>query len=209
MNLEQLRESLLKTKKDVEERLALPPSANLGESMRVEFSELSMVDNHPGDIASELFLRGMAVGDTVRDEAHLEDINQALAAMDDGTYGTCARCGQDIGMDRLTAMPTARYCIDCQRVEDVKTKQQHRPVEEEVLDPGFGAVFRDGEDQTAFDGEDAWQAVDRYNESQDGDHVYDQMETDDNTGIVDDMDSISNEEYKDQLPPSPTYRPED
>ena len=43
----------------------------------------------------------------------LRDIEDALAKFDAGTYGQCERCGNDIGADRLEAMPAARLCITC------------------------------------------------------------------------------------------------
>ena len=42
----------------------------------------------------------------------LDDIEKALARMDDGTYGTCEVCGNDIGDARLEVMPSTRVCID-------------------------------------------------------------------------------------------------
>ena len=42
----------------------------------------------------------------------LDDIEKALARMDDGTYGTCEVCGKDIGAARLEVMPATRVCID-------------------------------------------------------------------------------------------------
>lgn len=42
----------------------------------------------------------------------LDDIEKALARMDDGTYGTCEVCGNDIGAARLEVMPSTRVCID-------------------------------------------------------------------------------------------------
>ena len=43
----------------------------------------------------------------------LQDIEDALAKFDAGTYGECERCGNDIGEARLEAMPAARFCITC------------------------------------------------------------------------------------------------
>jgi len=45
----------------------------------------------------------------------LDEIDAALARIDDGTYGTCQVCGKQIGADRLRAIPWARLCIDDQR----------------------------------------------------------------------------------------------
>jgi DnaK suppressor protein len=44
----------------------------------------------------------------------LEAINEALDRIDDGTFGECRNCGQEIGMRRLEAIPWAQYCITCQ-----------------------------------------------------------------------------------------------
>ena len=46
-------------------------------------------------------------------EARLEDINHALAALEDGTYGICEVCGKNIEEDRLKANPAARTCKEC------------------------------------------------------------------------------------------------
>ena len=41
----------------------------------------------------------------------LRDVNLALTKLDEGTYGKCEECGEDIAEARLEAMPAARYCI--------------------------------------------------------------------------------------------------
>lgn len=41
----------------------------------------------------------------------LDEVEHALAKVDEGTYGTCERCGEPIGEARLEAMPATRYCI--------------------------------------------------------------------------------------------------
>ena len=48
---------------------------------------------------------------TLRDT--LNDVDDALAKIDAGTYGICEQCGQPIGEARLEAMPAARLCITC------------------------------------------------------------------------------------------------
>ena len=40
------------------------------------------------------------------------DIDDALAKLDAGTYGVCEECGRPIGEARLQAMPAARLCIE-------------------------------------------------------------------------------------------------
>jgi RNA polymerase-binding transcription factor DksA len=43
----------------------------------------------------------------------LQEIEDALAKFDNGTYGECESCGQRIPEARLEAMPAARLCISC------------------------------------------------------------------------------------------------
>ena len=45
----------------------------------------------------------------------LAAIDDSLRRIDDGTYGTCARCGSAIAEARLEAYPWASLCIDCKR----------------------------------------------------------------------------------------------
>jgi RNA polymerase-binding protein DksA len=42
----------------------------------------------------------------------LSEVELALARLDDGTYGTCEVCGNEISEARLEAMPATRYCIE-------------------------------------------------------------------------------------------------
>lgn len=43
----------------------------------------------------------------------LAEVERALARLEDGTYGRCERCGQQIAPARLEAKPAARRCIAC------------------------------------------------------------------------------------------------
>ncbi len=48
------------------------------------------------------------------------EIDQALLRIEEGSYGTCARCGRPIDERRLEAMPTARYDAECQAAIEAK-----------------------------------------------------------------------------------------
>lgn len=43
----------------------------------------------------------------------IDDIDRALAKLDDGTYGVCDGCGGDIGAARLEARPATATCVTC------------------------------------------------------------------------------------------------
>jgi RNA polymerase-binding transcription factor DksA len=46
---------------------------------------------------------------------HLGEVEAALSRVEDGSYGTCERCGRPIADARLEARPTARTCVTCPR----------------------------------------------------------------------------------------------
>jgi DnaK suppressor protein len=43
----------------------------------------------------------------------LAEIDAALARIQEGRYGTCLSCGGPMGLQRLRAIPEARYCVAC------------------------------------------------------------------------------------------------
>jgi RNA polymerase-binding protein DksA len=55
-------------------------------------------------------------------QGQLADVDQALKRLETGTYGICANCREKIQPERLEIMPTAVLCIECQRIQDQKTR---------------------------------------------------------------------------------------
>ena len=60
-------------------------------------------------------LRGQAMSQEVnrRREAGLRDISAALLRLDEGEYGYCLNCGEDIALARLEWEPAVALCIRC------------------------------------------------------------------------------------------------
>ncbi len=75
-------------------------------------------DNHLGDAASVTFDREMNHSLEENSGNVLAAIDEALKRIEEGTFGTCARCGKMIVAERLEAMPYATKCIDCKRLEE-------------------------------------------------------------------------------------------
>jgi len=50
----------------------------------------------------------------------LEDLDEALDRINDGSYAHCVKCGKEIGLKRLEAIPYARLCIACKSSEEKK-----------------------------------------------------------------------------------------
>ena len=48
-----------------------------------------------------------------REKLYIRKIEKALQDIEDGGYGICQECGDDISVKRLMARPTTRHCIDC------------------------------------------------------------------------------------------------
>jgi DnaK suppressor protein len=80
------------------------------------------VDMSLADVNQEIELRN---GE--RESQLVADIDQALLRIDEGTYGTCARCGKPIPAARLEALPTARYDAACQAAIEASRGEDDRP----------------------------------------------------------------------------------
>jgi len=51
-----------------------------------------------------------------------KNIDNALDSLDEGTYGACAECGEEISEKRLHALPFARLCVECQSKRELMEK---------------------------------------------------------------------------------------
>lgn len=71
--------------------------------------------NHPADAATEVYLRERNISLNNNADEIVAEIDAALERMDKGTYGICERTGEQIPLERLEALPYARYTIEGQR----------------------------------------------------------------------------------------------
>jgi len=78
------------------------------------------------DLASEERDREINVILSDRERVKLKQIDDALARLDDGSYGVCESCGLEIAEERLEAMPFSRLCRDCQQDQEREAKSQRR-----------------------------------------------------------------------------------
>lgn len=196
--LEHFKDKLQDAKARFVHEISRLEETGIGDTMSYSVGELSVYDNHPGDLGDELFERSKDVA--LRDNAHvlLEEVEAAFDKMADGTYGVCAKCGREIATERLEALPWATHCIECQRLDEVDDPTP-RPVEEELLEPPFHRTFLDSteSESVGFDGEDSLQAVLRWGSSdspQDIPGSYDYKalwpNSNEHQGIVDRADAI-------------------
>src|ERR1700678_4432829 len=62
--------------------------------------------------------RELAIRNLDRESNLLRNVRAALHRMDEGTFGVCAHCEEDITIKRVNAVPWAAYCIQCQEIAD-------------------------------------------------------------------------------------------
>ncbi|MEF3305558.1 TraR/DksA C4-type zinc finger protein [Paenibacillus sp. GYB003] len=194
---ETLRDLLERERHSIERRLADNDHFGSADPLGAATGELSSYDNHPADLGSEVFERGKDIALNEHEEHRLADIKDALQRMKEGTYGRCAICRRPIPYERLQAMPDTEYCID--HVPD-RELSQRRPAEEKLMEPPFGRTSLDEHaDETEFDGEDAWQIVESWGNSDSPAmaenpevHDYESMyaEAEENEGFVEPYESF-------------------
>ncbi|MBM9535518.1 RNA polymerase-binding protein DksA [Desulfobulbus alkaliphilus] len=71
------------------------------------------------DRSFELRIRG-------RERKLMDKVDEALARIEDGSYGICVGCGCEIAFKRLQARPVAKFCIDCKTRQEQQEKEQGR-----------------------------------------------------------------------------------
>jgi RNA polymerase-binding protein DksA len=102
------------------ERLrAARASVNHSESLTEESGDLATgPGDHLADNATDTYMRELDEGLEENTGHLLAEIEQALARIADGTYGTCVACGRPIGAERLEAVPYATLCIEDKRAQE-------------------------------------------------------------------------------------------
>ena len=79
--------------------------------------------------------RELAIRNLDRESGLLRQVKGALHRMDEGSYGICLHCEEEINPRRLAAVPWAVYCINCQEIIDRKRSEDagEEGIFEEVL----------------------------------------------------------------------------
>lgn len=77
----------------------------------------------PNDRASQETDMSLELRSRDREGKLVKKINEALDRIEDGDYGYCEKCGEEVGVSRLEARPTAELCIDCKTLDEIREKQ--------------------------------------------------------------------------------------
>ena len=74
--------------------------------------------------------RELAIRNLDRETNLLRNVRGALARIDDGSFGVCLHCEEDINPKRLNAVPWAPYCITCQEMADRRKEEFNEEFDE-------------------------------------------------------------------------------
>jgi len=72
----------------------------------------------PVDMTLQAAEREMAMHDLDRRAGLVRQLRSAIDRIEDGTYGVCLECEEEIAPKRLSAIPWAELCIQCQDAAD-------------------------------------------------------------------------------------------
>ena len=77
--------------------------------------------NHMADQGSDEFQYEATIKIANTEAQHLYKIEEALARIEDGSYGKCSECNKAIGIPRLKRLPYTRMCIECKEKDEAGT----------------------------------------------------------------------------------------
>ena len=117
LDLSVIRQRLLRDKTQLEHDLAIKDEEASEQGDDLD-PERGGVGNHMADEANDTTEQETTMALQNEAQQTLDQINEALARLDAGTYGTCANCGKKIPEARLEARPFAIYDIACQQLAD-------------------------------------------------------------------------------------------
>jgi DnaK suppressor protein len=113
MNKAQLKKfrALLERKRD---ELIKKAKQTLDEDMTLDVNDLP----DEMDLASSEYLQSFTFRLRGREKSFLYKINRALAKIDDGSFGVCEECGEEVSAKRLEARPETTLCIRCKEDQE-------------------------------------------------------------------------------------------
>ncbi|NLB53316.1 MAG: hypothetical protein GX808_10360 [Syntrophomonadaceae bacterium] len=136
------RTRLLNKKNEIEEDIR-----KRQEAFRVPIAEMideiSMYDQHPADIGSELYEREKDYAFLELMEFELKKVNQAIERLDQGLYGICDHCGKEIELGRLDRLINTTLCSACARLRENEVLHHYQELYDnshEIMD--FGKTFQ-------------------------------------------------------------------
>ncbi len=121
-DLEHFKKLLLEKREEILRDLGQLRDREMSASPSDASGENSAYSFHMADVGTDNMEREKAFFFATQEGRFLYHIEQALERIENNTYGYCHECGEEIGRERLEAVPHARLCISCKSKEE-KTKR--------------------------------------------------------------------------------------
>ena len=111
--LSKLQKALLKKRARLMGNVEKLEEESFMNSQKDYSGDISGYKTHIADIGSDASGMELMLGLASNQQKLLQQVNDALARMEDGTYGLCQMCGKPIPQARLEAIPEAELCLNC------------------------------------------------------------------------------------------------
>ena len=115
---------LIELREHVQDELALHTSETLKKSSKDNSGDLSGYGNHQADAGTDNFDRDFALGLLSNEQDALNEIEEAIIRIQNGTYGVCEETGKPINKERLMAVPFAKYSLEGQKQFEKNNKKR-------------------------------------------------------------------------------------
>ncbi|MGB0415915.1 MAG: TraR/DksA family transcriptional regulator [Coraliomargarita sp.] len=117
---------LLELRNHVKDELDLHTADTLKHSSSEDAGDLAHYGNHQADAGTDTFDRDFALSLVSSEQDALNEIEEAIMRMKDGSYGVCEVTGEPIDKERLTAVPFARFSLEGQKEYEKNKRRKTR-----------------------------------------------------------------------------------
>jgi len=119
-DLKEFKQIVLKKKAEILDDFQHISNDTLRKSQKEASGDISGYTYHMADVASDNYDREFSLGLASNERKSLNELDEALNRIEDGTFGVCDDCKCLITKIRLKAVPSARLCIKCQQKREKK-----------------------------------------------------------------------------------------
>ena len=114
-DLTEYKKLITKRKNEILDSISRISEDTLKKSQKDASGDISGYSFHMADVATDNYDREFSLGQASNDRKFLYELEDALKRIEEGTFGVCEECKSSLTKARLTALPYARLCLDCQQ----------------------------------------------------------------------------------------------
>lgn len=107
LNLEEIKDKLITERESILRKLG---------SKNLSIDESEMPD--PVDLAVNNYSKNVMLSVSENESRQLTLVTEAIERLEDGEYGLCPNCEEEVNPKRLNAVPWAKYCLKCQELDE-------------------------------------------------------------------------------------------